>query len=104
MNQSDLDDLRIEQAADADSRDTPENRTRSDVIAGLAEVQQLLSALDDLDDLPNGACAAIDRIGREIDGLMRSAVAFDRARGATWDDIGASLHVSKQAVWERFGP
>jgi hypothetical protein len=104
MNRSDLDDLRIEQAADADSRDTPENRTRCDLITGIAEVHQLLSALDELDDLHDGACAAVDRIGREIDGLMRSAVGFDRARGATWDDIGARLHVSKQAAWERFGP
>jgi hypothetical protein len=104
MDRSDLDDLRIEQATEAASRDTPENRTSRDLLAGIAEVHQSLSVLDDLDDLPDGACGAVDRAGREIDGLMRSAVAFDRARGATWDDIGARLHVSKQAAWERFGP
>lgn len=35
---------------------------------------------------------------------MKAAVAFDRARGATWEEIGARLGISKQAAWERFGP
>lgn len=104
MDRSDLEDLRIEQASEAASRDTPENRTRGDLLAAMDKVHHLLSALDDVDDLPDGACETVDRVGHEIDGLMRSAVAFDRARGATWDDIGARLHVSKQAAWERFGP
>lgn len=104
MDRGDLDHLRVELAADAASRDNPERRTRRDLLDALGNVHQLLGTLDDLDDLGCPACELVGGVAHDIDRLMRSAVAFDRARGATWGDIGARLHVSKQAAWERFGP
>lgn len=44
---------------------------------------------------------SMSAIDREQAGLLR-AVRLARARGYTWDRIGAILGVSRQAAWERF--
>ena len=31
-------------------------------------------------------CELVNGVARGIDGLMKAAVAFDRARGATWEE------------------
>jgi hypothetical protein len=104
MDRSDLDDLRLEMVTDEASRDTPINRTRQQLLDAVARVNQALDALDDVDDLQARACELAERTRREIVDLMQAAVRFDRARGATWEEVGASLSVTRQAAWERFGP
>jgi len=96
--------MQVELAAEAADQDTPENRTRRDLLDALAQVNRPLEELDDVDDLEHAACELVNGVARGIDGLMKAAVAFDRARGATWEEIGARLGISKQAAWERFGP
>ena len=40
---------------------------------------------------------------RSVDSVLREHVRSLRDRGVTWDRIGKSLGVSRQAVWQRFG-
>ncbi len=104
MRQDDIDDLRVELLVDEASRDTPANRTRRELLAQLTLVNKALADLDDVDDLRTRACELAERVRQELPELVQAAVRFDRARGATWEDIGAGLNVSRQAAWERFGP
>lgn len=101
MDRGDLHDIQVELAAEAADQDTPENRTRRDLLDALSQVNR---PLEELDDVEHAACELVNGAARRIDGLMKAAVAFDRARGATWEEIGARLRISKQAAWERFGP
>lgn len=39
-----------------------------------------------------------------VDDLTKSAVAEARCQGATWEEVGAALGMSRQAAWERFAP
>jgi hypothetical protein len=104
MDRSDLDDLRLEMLTDEANRNTPINRARKQLVDQLARVNETLEALDDVDDLQARACELAERTRREVVDLVQAAVRFDRARGATWEDVGASLSVTRQAAWERFGP
>jgi hypothetical protein len=104
MDRGDLDDLRVDLMLDEASRDTPPNRTRQQLLNQLVRVHETLEALDDLDDLQARACELAERARREVLELLGAAVRFDRARGATWEEVGASLNVTRQAAWERFGP
>ena len=104
MDKGDLDDIRVELLAEQASLDIPTNRTRQGLIDRLARANDALGALDDVDDLPTRACELTERLRREVHELAQAAVRFDRARGATWEEIGALLGISRQAAWERFGP
>jgi hypothetical protein len=39
-----------------------------------------------------------------VENLTRQAVSLARQQGHTWEEIGESLGVSRQAAWERFAP
>jgi hypothetical protein len=104
MDQGDLEDLRAELMLDEATRDTPPNRTRQQFLDHLTRVGNTLEVLEDPDDLEVRACELAERMRREVLDLVQAAVRFDRARGATWEEIGASLNVTRQAAWERFGP
>jgi hypothetical protein len=54
---------------------------------------------DLLASLPALAAEAVDAETR-----LRERVALLKDRRATWAEIGAALHVTRQAAWERFGP
>jgi len=42
------------------------------------------------------------RIQRQLAGLQLLMVRDWRAQGASWDEIGLAMSMSKQAAWERF--
>jgi len=104
MDAGELQILQEEAAADEANRDTPPNRTARDLMEQLTRLQDALDALDDIDDLGAPACELAEHVRREVVDLLHAAVRFDRARDVTWEQIGASLHVTRQAAWERFGP
>ena len=52
---------------------------------------------------PNQLARLAD-LHRIVDNAMVVAIAGQRAQGITWDWIGESLGVTKQAVIQRFGP
>lgn len=56
MDRGDLHDMQVELAAEAADQDTPENRTRRDLLDALAQVNRPLEELDDVDDLEHAAC------------------------------------------------
>lgn len=59
----------------------------------------------DVDSLPSEPLEAIQelsRAGSELDALLREQVAAARRRGATWDEIGERLGISRQAAWEYY--
>ena len=47
--------MQVELAAEAADQDTPENRTRRDLLDALAQVNRPLEELDDVDDLEHAA-------------------------------------------------
>ena len=53
-----------------------------------------------------GALAGLSRVhkmAREMDDIVRRTVAEVKSDGATWEQIGEALGVSKQAAHHRFG-
>ena len=58
-----------------------------------------------LDRLPRDPLDALRELARtevEIGVLRRKSVADARAAGATWDQIGEALGMSRQSAWEYF--
>jgi DNA invertase Pin-like site-specific DNA recombinase len=55
------------------------------------------------DDDPRAALAAAARARRELERLEATQVRRARARGLTWQEIAASLGVSRQAVHRKYG-
>ncbi len=64
-----------------------------------APTQEPRSAEDFLPLIANAAA-----LQREASTLLRSVVASARNAGATWQSIGATLQMTKQAAQKRFGP
>jgi len=59
----------------------------------------------DVDSLPADPLEALrelSRVGLELEELRRGRVADARREGATWDEIGESLGMSRQAAWEYY--
>lgn len=59
----------------------------------------------DVDVLPSDpleALAELSRAGSVLDALLRERVAAARRQGATWEEIGARLGMSRQAAWEYY--
>ncbi|WP_299575596.1 hypothetical protein [uncultured Williamsia sp.] len=52
---------------------------------------------------PMSAVAATDALQEALDESRRETVARARAAGHTWAEIGALLHISRQAAQQRFG-
>jgi hypothetical protein len=52
---------------------------------------------------PMSAVAATDALQEALDDARRVTVAQARAAGHTWAEIGALLHISRQAAQQRFG-
>lgn len=59
----------------------------------VADHERLLATAGELDELVRGLRALLARLVVEVHDL-----------GATWEEIGAALGVSRQAAHERFGP
>jgi hypothetical protein len=51
---------------------------------------------------PLDVLGAASQFQRYFDAVQRAAVNAARGEGHTWDEIGQSLGVSRQAAWERF--
>lgn len=59
----------------------------------------------DVDSLPADPLEALRELSRadaELEALRRERVAEARSQGATWDQIGESLGMSRQSVWEYY--
>ena len=50
-----------------------------------------------------GAIAATRTLALLVDDTLRALVQQARVRGATWNEIGEVLHVTRQAAFQRFG-
>lgn len=63
-----------------------------------------MTALD-LAELPSDPLDALRELSRresELGRLRRAAIEMARAAGATWEEVGAALGVSRQAAWEYY--
>ena len=59
----------------------------------------------DLDSLPADpldALRELSRVDLELEALRRQRVQTARRRGATWEQIGESLGMSRQSAWEYY--
>ncbi|HSF85962.1 MAG TPA: hypothetical protein VLG28_09970 [Acidimicrobiia bacterium] len=59
----------------------------------------------DVDSLPTDPLEALKEISRadvELEELRRERVEAARRQGATWDQIGESLGMSRQSAWEYY--
>jgi hypothetical protein len=53
-------------------------------------------------DKPLQALRELSRARTELESLMREQVAEARRQGATWEEIGESLGISRQSAWELY--
>ena len=51
---------------------------------------------------PLEALKELSRVDVELEALRRERVAAARRQGATWDQIGESLGMSRQSAWEYY--
>lgn len=51
---------------------------------------------------PLQALRELSRVDRELEELRRDRVEAARRQGATWDQIGESLGMSRQSAWEYY--
>lgn len=61
--------------------------------------------LVDVDSLPAEPLSALRElfcVGIELEALLREQVAEARSQGATWEEIGESLGMSRQSAWEYY--
>ena len=59
----------------------------------------------DVDSLPADPLEALRELSRadvELEALRRERVEAARSQGATWDEIGESLGMSRQSAWEYY--
>lgn len=59
----------------------------------------------DVESLPADPLEALREISRadvELEALRRERVEAARSQGATWDEIGESLGMSRQSAWEYY--
>jgi hypothetical protein len=57
------------------------------------------------DELPADPLDALRELARtevELDELRRQQVAAARAAGATWEQVGEALGISRQSAWEHY--
>jgi hypothetical protein len=57
---------------------------------------------DSLPGEPLQALRELSRAGTELEALLREQVAEARSQGATWEEIGESLGMSRQSAWEYY--
>ena len=59
----------------------------------------------DVESLPTDPLEALKELSRadaELEELRRERVGAARSQGATWDESGESLRMSRQAAWEYY--
>lgn len=59
----------------------------------------------DVDSLPADPLKALRELSRadvELEALRRERIEAARSQGATWDQIGESLGMSRQSAWEHY--
>jgi hypothetical protein len=64
-----------------------------------------LAKVIDVDSLPADPLEALRELSWadvELDALRRERVEAARSQGATWDEIGESLQMSRQSAWEYY--
>ena len=65
-------------------------------------VEVSLGISGDWRDRPLAVISGIAKGTQSMEATLREAVALARDQGASWDQIGKALGVSRQAAWERF--
>lgn len=58
--------------------------------------------VDVLSQDPLDALGELSRAGSELETLLRDRVAAARRQGATWEEIGDRLGMTRQAAWEYY--
>lgn len=58
--------------------------------------------IDSLPAEPLEALRVLSRAGSELETLVRQQVAAARTKGASWEEIGERLGISRQAAWEYY--
>jgi DNA-directed RNA polymerase specialized sigma24 family protein len=76
------------------------NRTQDDAVH--AAIGRILNTIDKLPD-PLDRLEAIRVARGSLAGEEREQVRTARVAGATWEEIGAALGVTRQSVHERYG-
>lgn len=76
-------------------------RIVADLLSGYPDGMSLIAA-DSLSGEPLEALRELTRSETELDELRRKHVAAARKRGATWEEIGDALGMSRQSAWEYF--
>jgi hypothetical protein len=59
----------------------------------------------DVDPLPNDPLDSLKELARresELGRMRRAAIEAARAAGATWEQVGSALGMSRQAAWEYY--
>ena len=72
---------------------------------GACQVILTVMRVIDVDSLPADPLEALRELSRadvELEALRRERVEEARSQGATWDQIGESLGMSRQSVWEYY--
>jgi hypothetical protein len=73
-------------------------------IGALSRYPDNVSLLD-VDQLPSDPLDALRELARresELGVMRRAAIEAAREAGATWEQVGAALGMSRQAVWEHY--
>ena len=66
------------------------------------KVEVGLGVSGDWRERPLSVVSGIAKGTKAMEAKLREAVNLAREQGASWDEIGKALGVSRQAAWERF--
>jgi len=85
----------------------PPHRSETGNPCATAICQDILTDVTvlDLDQLPSDPLDALRELSRresELGRLRREVIGSARAAGATWEEVGAALGMSRQAAWEYY--
>lgn len=71
-------------------------------LSGYPDVMSVIVAVDSLPRDPLSALRILTESEHELDRIRRTQVIAARAAGASWQQIGDALGVTRQSAWESF--
>ncbi len=71
-------------------------------MSGYPDIVTVLVAVDELPKDPLSALRMLTESEHELERIRRQQVIAARAAGASWQQIGDALGVSRQSAWEAF--
>ncbi len=69
-------------------------------LSGFPDVMSVIVAVDSLPRDPSSALRILTESEHELDRIRRTQVIAARAAGASWQQIGDALGVTRQSAWE----